>query len=96
MCYPRSAELAKLTANAFLAQRISSINSISALCEASGADVTQVGLYALVGVHLDIHAQALSVLVWVGLHMQAWASGLWAHRCDSCMSVLVNQDSGLP
>ena len=36
-----SAELAKLTANAFLAQRISSINSISALCEATGADVTQ-------------------------------------------------------
>ena len=32
-----SSELAKLTANAFLAQRISSINSISALCEATGA-----------------------------------------------------------
>lgn len=38
-----SAELAKLTANAFLAQRISSINAISALCETTGADVTQVG-----------------------------------------------------
>jgi len=37
-----SAELTKLAANAFLAQRISSINSISALCEATGADVTQV------------------------------------------------------
>jgi UDPglucose 6-dehydrogenase len=37
-----SAELAKLTANAFLAQRISSINSISALCEATGANVSQV------------------------------------------------------
>eukprot|EP00955_Chlamydomonas_euryale_P100516 365289-Chlamydomonas_euryale.AAC.31 len=37
-----SAELAKLTANAFLAQRISSINSISALCETTGADVSQV------------------------------------------------------
>ena len=37
-----SAELSKLTANAFLAQRISSINSISALCEATGADVKQV------------------------------------------------------
>ena len=32
-----SSELSKLTANAFLAQRISSINSISALCEATGA-----------------------------------------------------------
>lgn len=37
-----SAELSKLTANAFLAQRISSINAISALCEVTGADVTQV------------------------------------------------------
>ena len=37
-----SAELSKLTANAFLAQRISSINSISALCEATGASVTEV------------------------------------------------------
>jgi len=37
-----SAELTKLAANAFLAQRISSINSISALCEATGADVSQV------------------------------------------------------
>jgi UDPglucose 6-dehydrogenase len=38
-----SAELAKLTANAMLAQRISSVNAISALCEATGADVSQVG-----------------------------------------------------
>lgn len=37
-----SAELSKLTANAMLAQRISSINSISALCEATGADVSEV------------------------------------------------------
>ena len=37
-----SSELAKLTANAFLAQRISSINSISALCEATGADIREV------------------------------------------------------
>jgi len=37
-----SSELSKLTANAFLAQRISSINSISALCEATGADVQEV------------------------------------------------------
>lgn len=37
-----SSELSKLTANAFLAQRISSINSISALCEVTGADVDQV------------------------------------------------------
>jgi len=37
-----SAELSKLTANAFLAQRISSINAISALCEATEANVNEV------------------------------------------------------
>ena len=37
-----SSELSKLAANAFLAQRISSINSIAAFCEASGADVREV------------------------------------------------------
>lgn len=37
-----SSELSKLTANAFLAQRVSSINSISALCEATEADVDEV------------------------------------------------------
>jgi UDPglucose 6-dehydrogenase len=37
-----SAELSKLTANAFLAQRISSINSISALCEKTEANVDEV------------------------------------------------------
>ena len=37
-----SSELSKLAANAFLAQRISSINTISALCEKTGADVDQV------------------------------------------------------
>jgi UDPglucose 6-dehydrogenase len=37
-----SSELSKLVANAFLAQRISSINAISALCESTGADVDEV------------------------------------------------------
>lgn len=37
-----SSELSKLVANAFLAQRVSSINSISALCEATDADVSEV------------------------------------------------------
>ena len=37
-----SSELSKLIANAFLAQRISSINSISALCEMTGADIKDV------------------------------------------------------
>ena len=37
-----SSELSKLTANAFLAQRISSINSISGLCEKTGANIEEV------------------------------------------------------
>lgn len=37
-----SSELSKLTANAFLAQRISSINAMSALCEKTGADIAEV------------------------------------------------------
>lgn len=37
-----SSELSKLVANAFLAQRISSINSISALCEKTEAEVTEI------------------------------------------------------
>jgi len=38
-----SSELSKLTANAFLAQRVSSINALSALCEKTGANVDEVG-----------------------------------------------------
>lgn len=48
-----SSELSKLVANAFLAQRVSSVNSISALCEATGADVSEisraVGMDARIG-----------------------------------------------
>ena len=39
-----SSELSKLTANAFLAQRVSSINAMSELCEKTGADVSEVAL----------------------------------------------------
>ncbi len=39
-----SSELSKLIANAFLAQRISSINSVTALCEATGANISEVAL----------------------------------------------------
>ena len=50
-----SAELAKLASNAMLAQRISSINSLSALCEKSGADVTElskaIGMDHRIGKH---------------------------------------------
>ena len=37
-----SSELSKIAANAFLAQRISSINALTELCEKTGADVTEV------------------------------------------------------
>ncbi|MFH1490939.1 MAG: nucleotide sugar dehydrogenase [Pseudomonadota bacterium] len=50
-----SSELSKLAANAFLAQRISSINSISALCEKTKADVDEVayaiGMDSRIGPH---------------------------------------------
>lgn len=48
-----SSELSKLTANAFLAQRVYSINAISELCEKTGADVSEaanaVGMDARIG-----------------------------------------------
>ncbi|AJR02867.1 UDP-glucose 6-dehydrogenase [Siansivirga zeaxanthinifaciens] len=37
-----SSELSKLTANAFLAQRVSSINAMSVICEKTGADIDEV------------------------------------------------------
>lgn len=39
-----SSELSKLVANAMLAQRISSVNSISAICEKTGADIEEIAL----------------------------------------------------
>lgn len=51
-----SSELSKLAANALLAQRISSVNALSAVCEATGADVNQVtracGLDSRIGPHM--------------------------------------------
>ena len=52
-----SSEMSKLTANAFLAQRVSSINSISALCEATGADVENIA--AAIGADSRIGAKFL-------------------------------------
>ncbi len=39
-----SSELSKLASNAMLAQRISSINSLSALCEKTGADISEISM----------------------------------------------------
>ena len=50
-----SSELAKLASNAMLAQRISSINSLSALCEKTGADIEElskaIGMDNRIGPH---------------------------------------------
>jgi len=59
-----SSELSKLVANAFLAQRISSINAISALCEKTEADVTEVA-YA-VGMDSRIGSRFLNASVGFG------------------------------
>eukprot|EP00210_Caulerpa_lentillifera_P005655 g5408.t1 len=59
-----SAELSKLTANALLAQRVSSINSISALCETTGADIKQVA--QAVGMDTRIGSKFLEASVGFG------------------------------
>lgn len=59
-----SAELSKLTANAMLAQRISSVNSISALCEATGADISEVS--RCIGTDSRIGSKFLSASVGFG------------------------------
>jgi UDPglucose 6-dehydrogenase len=59
-----SSELSKLAANAFLAQRISSINSISALCERTSADVTEVS--RAIGMDSRIGARFLNASVGFG------------------------------
>ena len=59
-----SAELSKLTANAFLAQRISSINAISALCEVTKADVEEVS--RLIGSDTRIGGKFLNASIGFG------------------------------
>jgi UDPglucose 6-dehydrogenase len=59
-----SAELSKLVANAFLAQRISSINSISALCEKTEADIREVAF--AIGTDHRIGSKFLSASVGFG------------------------------
>jgi len=59
-----SSELSKLVANAFLAQRVSSINSISALCEKTGADVSEVA--SAIGMDSRIGSKFLNASVGFG------------------------------
>ena len=59
-----SSELSKLVANAMLAQRISSVNSISALCERTEADITEVS--RAIGMDTRIGAKFLEASVGFG------------------------------
>lgn len=59
-----SAELSKLAANAMLAQRVSSINALSELCEATGADVDQIA--ACIGADSRIGPKFLQASVGFG------------------------------
>jgi UDPglucose 6-dehydrogenase len=59
-----SSELSKLVSNAFLAQRISSINAISALCEKAEADITEVA--RAVGMDSRIGSKFLNASVGFG------------------------------
>ena len=59
-----SSELSKLAANAFLAQRISSINSLSAVCEATGGDVSEVA--AAIGMDSRIGSKFLQASIGFG------------------------------
>jgi len=59
-----SAELSKLAANAFLAQRISSINSVAALCERTGASIPEVA--RAVGMDSRIGSRFLTASVGFG------------------------------
>ena len=59
-----SSELSKLTANAFLAQRVSSINSLSELCEATGANIQEVA--KAIGMDSRIGSKFLQVSVGFG------------------------------
>jgi UDPglucose 6-dehydrogenase len=59
-----SSELSKLTANAFLAQRISSVNAMSEICEKTGADVNEVA--KAIGMDSRIGAKFLKASVGFG------------------------------
>jgi len=59
-----SSELSKLVANAMLAQRISSVNSISALCERTEADITEVS--RAIGMDTRIGAKFLQASIGFG------------------------------
>jgi len=76
-----SSELAKLAANAILAQRISSINALSAICEATGADIEEVA--TVVGTDKRVGSRFLKTSVgWGGSCFKKDLNGL-IYLCES-------------
>jgi UDPglucose 6-dehydrogenase len=77
-----SAELAKLAANAFLAQRISSVNALSAVCEATGAKIDEVT--RVIGTDTRLGSKFLKTSVgWGGSCFKKDLNGL-IYLCESC------------
>ena len=87
-----SAELSKLAANAVLAQRISSMNSISALCEATGADVQQVahaiGRLLDLETSLWVYRRSLGGMLRYMVQGQSCRQGSWCASCLDCLSMM--------
>jgi len=77
-----SSELSKLAANAFLSQRISSVNSLSAICEATGADIEEVS--KVIGTDARVGSKFLKTSVgWGGSCFKKDLLGL-IYLCDTC------------
>ena len=84
-----SAELSKLTANAMLAQRISSINSISALCEATGAPLPRTRAFSRPECCLQqLHLCGLRLLGRSPRHLSTFSSCLWFRAHVGAATVL--------
>lgn len=69
-------------ANAFLAQRISSINAMSAICEATGADVSEVASAIGRDTRIGSHFLKASVgmVLFLNIHMYGSIMGVrWSH-----------------
>eukprot|EP01089_Gocevia_fonbrunei_P015992 TRINITY_DN484_c0_g1_i1.p1 TRINITY_DN484_c0_g1~~TRINITY_DN484_c0_g1_i1.p1 ORF type:complete len:464 (-),score=124.87 TRINITY_DN484_c0_g1_i1:55-1446(-) len=77
-----SSELSKLAANAFLSQRISSVNSLSAICEATGADIEEVA--HVIGKDDRVGSRFLKTSVgWGGSCFKKDLLGL-IYLCETC------------
>ena len=95
-----SSELSKLVANAMLAQRISSINSISAICEKTGADIAEISesvgsdprigskfLQAGIGFGGSCFRKDISSLVYLAELSKLVANAMLAQRISSINSI---------